>query len=424
MVVGGQRVFPDGHVLTAGGWSSPGPDVVPGVGALRRRGFEVLTDIAGPLWAGLPEVWPPALVASVPETRPDQLDMEPEEGGGPVLWLAASPWPSLTVADVLDCASRRMHELGRDETDPDAPRAALTDLLGWTEDQLWAWWLTPRTPDDTWDGDDSDGWEDDQNDGVDDEDPRPAADRTPAAGDRVPVVDPEAAVAAAWRAAGVDPLDSAWIRARDLPYPRLDPALWGRWAAAGVDRWTTAAWLDAPSVLEPTDRGRWLGVVPDHAEAAAWARAVPDPAAAAHWRGLGADPDAARWAAHAPELPGWQQAGFEVRDAHRLTGGGLAVTAAAAYRATGFDVAGSGCWGSRGFTAAEAAQWIAAGFGAAAARQWADADWPPDAARAAYPDADYVRPWRPPGDHAVYGFIAAPKLPLHPDENAPGGGPG
>src|SRR6478736_5672689 len=79
-----------------------GPDVVPGVAALRKLGFEPVEEYTGALLVA--EMWPDEHRRFVPETRETWLEDEPELGGR--LWLLRSPWVGWTLRETFNAMWR------------------------------------------------------------------------------------------------------------------------------------------------------------------------------------------------------------------------------------------------------------------------------------------------------------------------------
>lgn len=112
---------------------SPGPDTVAGVPELRKQGFEPLEEHTGAVWVG--QLWPEDHRRWVAETRSAWLDDPRGEGR---LWLARSPWPSLTLQDSLNVVWTWV-ERDRTQLDDNLWRQRVTEALGWDETTATEW---------------------------------------------------------------------------------------------------------------------------------------------------------------------------------------------------------------------------------------------------------------------------------------------
>lgn len=142
----------------------PRPEELPEVAALAGQGWRPLRRF--PLFACLPALWPAGLRGWVPDrlphvavigfgmrrwVEPAQWDHDAEQAryaqtAGVVepppsgrLWLLRSPWDSVGVEVVCSLISQRAVQL-RTGSLMRRMGAASEELLGWDEDQLWAWW--------------------------------------------------------------------------------------------------------------------------------------------------------------------------------------------------------------------------------------------------------------------------------------------
>jgi hypothetical protein len=111
-----------------------GPDVVPGVLAIRGLGFEPVEEYTGAVWVA--DVWPEAHRRSVAETRDFWLTSMPETAGR--VWLVRSPWPSLTLREAFN-AMWRWVERPEVEYDPDNVRARAAEFLSLSEAEASLW---------------------------------------------------------------------------------------------------------------------------------------------------------------------------------------------------------------------------------------------------------------------------------------------
>jgi hypothetical protein len=111
-----------------------GPDVVPGVLALRGLGFEPVEEYTGALWVA--DVWPRGHRRSMAETRDSWLTSMPETAGR--VWLLRSPWPSLTLREAFN-AMWRCIERPEAEQDPDRLRADAAEFLSLSEGEATRW---------------------------------------------------------------------------------------------------------------------------------------------------------------------------------------------------------------------------------------------------------------------------------------------
>ena len=115
------------RLVSASGMENPhagGADVVPGVLAIRRLGFEPVEEYTGALWVA--DVWPAEHRRSVTETRDFLLTSLPETAGR--VWLLRSPWPSLTLREVFN-AMWRWVERPDVEYDPETVRRRASEFL-------------------------------------------------------------------------------------------------------------------------------------------------------------------------------------------------------------------------------------------------------------------------------------------------------
>ncbi len=102
-----------------------GPDTVPGVAELRTQGFEPIEAYTGAFWVG--QLWPEDHRRSVAETRSSWLD-DPHSDGR--LWLARSPWSTLTLEDSLNVLWTWV-ERDHAALDEDLWRQRVIEALGW-----------------------------------------------------------------------------------------------------------------------------------------------------------------------------------------------------------------------------------------------------------------------------------------------------
>lgn len=119
-----------------------GPDVVPGVPAIRELGFEPVEEYTGALWVA--DVWPDEHRRSVPETRDFWLTSMPETGGR--VWLVRSPWPSLALREVFNAMWRWAERRGDGEYDADLARSRAAEFLSWPEDRARGWQAYSEEP--------------------------------------------------------------------------------------------------------------------------------------------------------------------------------------------------------------------------------------------------------------------------------------
>lgn len=106
--------------------SSPDSRLVrelPGADDLIAAGFEPLEELTGVTWIGAQ--WPTAHRRALPEVRADYL-----EAGEDVVWFVRSPWPSMTVTEVISLV---WSQLPRD--DESSWPATIRDVLSWPEDR-------------------------------------------------------------------------------------------------------------------------------------------------------------------------------------------------------------------------------------------------------------------------------------------------
>jgi hypothetical protein len=98
--------------------------IVPGVAEVMAAGFTPIENLTGMLEVAL--VWPQDHRRSIPEVRLWALDDERLEGR---LWLVRSPWPGLTLDDVLVCLWSVVDEY----RDPDERLRVAGEVLRWPE---------------------------------------------------------------------------------------------------------------------------------------------------------------------------------------------------------------------------------------------------------------------------------------------------
>lgn len=343
----------------AGDFEWPRPEELPEVAALVADGWQVL-DTDQLEQCLLPAVWPQAYRCWVPNRLPqvftsfdgtttrvlpvsmrrhESYDWPAEwaeQAGLPApppgrIWLLRSPWPWLGFSVLLSLLRRRSQSFGSEDSARALVQAG-SEILGWSSEQLEAWWTGP-----------------------------------------------EADAAAAWAANGRYGDDVA-----ELVVRALGPAQLELLAAQGLDEQQIIAWADSTDLqgvplVAAVARWRGRGLPADPPEHLSQLREWPDEQVDA-WLGAGFDVQDLQHLTNPydgvllslGDALQWRQAGFGMADAAQLIGADPVVQPweGAAFRQAGFDQRSTAQWLQAGFGADEAVGWTDAGLSVQRARLW------------------------------------------------------
>ncbi len=334
-------------------WGFPSAEELPEVAALVRSGWFALD--GAPLHACLPAVWPGEHRCWVPDRLPqvrhrfdgqrrwvepwspqdrtearehvvtiaDECGLPPPPFGR--IWLIRSPWPSIAVEVLLHLIGRRCDQRELPLL-PDGFTAAARELVGWGEQQLWAWWPGPT-----------------------------------------------GAAARAWRQRGRDGSQAA-----SAVLAGLDPEMTGVLAEGGLTEVQAVAWAQAldvsgPAAVAQVPRWRALGLPPDPPPQLAGVAGCLTVGQVGAWLAAGFDLAAVEQLSgcDVPTALRWRAAGLSPEQTRQVMEADPTLTEG---ELSAFDTAGID-WPDQ-------LAWIAHGFDADAAATWRRFDVTPMLARA------------------------------------------